>query len=184
MKNGRYKFSSRICCLIMSVWRQYECLRGTYLQQHEKILWREKSKKKNGRSQATRLLRFWETQTSFIQDTLHASPIRTISIFIQRSTFICVQGDRERGFSDNIHGDQKVSIHLIITYAFQQITPISQLTCFLPHYLVQFDCLAADRQGQGDTRLTLTPSVILNSKYVIVVSDWNCLKYFCVFFVL
>jgi hypothetical protein len=35
-----------------------------------------------------------------------------------------------------------------------------------------------------DTRLTLTPSVIHNSNYVITVSDWNCLKYFCVFFVL
>jgi hypothetical protein len=31
-------------------------------------------------------------------------------------------------------------------------------------------------------RLKLTPSVIPNSKYVIMVSDWNCLKYFCVFF--
>jgi hypothetical protein len=39
----------------------------------------------------------------------------------------------------------------------------------------------ADRQGQGDTRLTLTPPVIANSNYVIMVSDWNCLKYFCVF---
>jgi hypothetical protein len=35
----------------------------------------------------------------------------------------------------------------------------------------QFDCLAADRQGQVDTRLTLTPSVIPNSNYVIMVSD-------------
>jgi hypothetical protein len=43
------------------------------------------------------------------------------------------------------------------------------------------DCLAADRQGQGDTSLTLTPSVIPNSNYVIIVSEWNCLKYFCVF---
>jgi hypothetical protein len=34
---------------------------------------------------------------------------------------------------------------------------------------------------QGDTRLTLTPSIIPNSKYVIMISDWNCLKYFCVF---
>jgi hypothetical protein len=33
----------------------------------------------------------------------------------------------------------------------------------------QSDCLAADRQGQGDTKLTLTPSVIHN--YVIVASD-------------
>jgi hypothetical protein len=47
------------------------------------------------------------------------------------------------------------------------------------YYLTQSDCLAADRQGQGDTRLTLSPSVIPNSNYV---SDWNCLKYFCFFF--
>jgi hypothetical protein len=32
-----------------------------------------------------------------------------------------------------------------------------------------------------DTRLTLTPSVIPNSNYVIMVSDRNCLKYICVF---
>jgi hypothetical protein len=32
-----------------------------------------------------------------------------------------------------------------------------------------------------NTRLTLPPSVIPNSNYVIMVSDWNCLKYFCVF---
>jgi len=51
---------------------------------------RETSKKKNGKSQARRLLSCWEIQTSLIQDTLHAFPIRTISIFIQRSTFICV----------------------------------------------------------------------------------------------
>jgi hypothetical protein len=55
-----------------------------------------------------------------------------------------------------------------------------QHTSFLPHYLAQSDCLAADRQGQ-DTRLALTPSVIPNSDYVIMISDWNCLKYFCMF---
>jgi hypothetical protein len=43
------------------------------------------------------------------------------------------------------------------------------------------DCLEPDRQGQVDTRLTLAPSVIPNSKYVIMVSDWKCLKYFSVF---
>jgi hypothetical protein len=37
-------------------------------------------------------------------------------------------------------------------------------------------------QGHGDTRLTLTPSVISNSIYVVTVSEWSCLKYFCVFF--
>jgi hypothetical protein len=51
-------------------------------------------------------------------------------------------------------------------------------------YLAQSDCLAADRKGQGNTKLTLTPSVTPNSNYVIMISDWNCLKYFCVFFVL
>jgi hypothetical protein len=39
------------------------------------------------------------------------------------------------------------------------------------HYLAQSDCLAADRQNEGNTRLTLTPSVVLNSIYVITVSD-------------
>jgi hypothetical protein len=31
--------------------------------------------------------------------------------------------------------------------------------------------LAADRQGQGDTRLTLTPSAIPNSNYLIMVNE-------------
>jgi hypothetical protein len=51
-------------------------------------------------------------------------------------------------------------------------------------YLAESNCLAADRQGQEDTRLTLTLSVIPNSNYVIMVSDWNCLKYFCMFLIL
>jgi hypothetical protein len=55
-------------------------------------------------------------------------------------------------------------------------------TSFLPHYLAQSDCLAADHQGQADTRLILTPSVIPNSTYLIMVTDWNSLKYFCMFF--
>jgi hypothetical protein len=38
-------------------------------------------------------------------------------------------------------------------------------------YLVKSECLAADRQGQGDTRLALSPSVIPNSNYIIMVSD-------------
>jgi hypothetical protein len=52
------------------------------------------------------------------------------------------------------------------------------------YYLAPTDCLAGDRKGQGNTRLTLKPSVIPNSNHVIMVSDWNCLKHFCVFFVL
>jgi hypothetical protein len=59
------------------------------------------------------------------------------------------------------------------TYTLQQVTPLSKHTSFLPHHLAQSDCLAADRHGQGDTRLTLTPSVIPNSNYVIMVTDSN-----------
>jgi hypothetical protein len=55
-----------------------------------------------------------------------------------------------------IQGDLKVLVHN---------------TYFFPHYLDQSGCLAADRQGQGDTRLTLTPSVIPNSNYVIMVIE-------------
>jgi hypothetical protein len=39
-------------------------------------------------------------------------------------------------------------------------------------------------RARVDTRITLTPYVIHNSNYVIMISDRNCLKYFCVFFVL
>jgi hypothetical protein len=49
---------------------------------------------------------------------------------------------------------------------------------------VIFEVSSASLKGQGDTSLTLTPSVIPNSNYVITVSDCNCLKYFCMLFVL
>jgi hypothetical protein len=44
-----------------------------------------------------------------------------------------------------------------------------------------FKVSPASLQSFIDTRLTLTLSVIHSSNYVIMVSDWNCLKYFCVF---
>jgi hypothetical protein len=47
---------------------------------------------------------------------------------------------------------------------------------------VTFKLSPASLQTFIDTRLTLTPSVIPNSNYVIMVSEWNCLKYFCLFF--
>jgi hypothetical protein len=65
--------------------------------------------------------------------------------------------------------DQKVSVHLIVT--------IQKVTSSVQSVTRQ----SAARQGQGDTRLTLTPSAIPNSNYIIMVNDWNCLKYFCVF---
>jgi hypothetical protein len=60
--------------------------------------------------------------------------------------------------------------------------------CIISHFTLQIifkvspaSLHTADLQGQEDIRLTLTPSVIPNSNYVIMVSDGNCLKYFCVF---
>jgi hypothetical protein len=55
-------------------------------------------------------------------------------------------------------------------------------TAILQTFIHTPNCVLEHRQG--DTRLTLMPSVIPNSNYVFMVSDWNCLKYFYVFFVL
>jgi hypothetical protein len=65
-------------------------------------------------------------------------------------------------------GYHKISVHLMITI---QVTPLSQHTPFLPHHLAQSDCLAVDHRGQGDTKLTLMPSLIPDSHYVIMVRD-------------
>jgi len=45
---------------------------------------------------------------------------------------------------------------------------------------VTSDVQSVPRQSQGETRLTLTPSVISNFNYVITVGGWKCLKY-CIF---
>jgi hypothetical protein len=87
-------------------------------------------------------------------------------------------------FNNFIQSDRKVSVHLMITI--QKVkSNIQSVPRQCPdiywHYLTQSDCLAVDRQGQRYTSLTLTPSVIPNYNYVTMVSDWNCLKYFCVF---
>jgi hypothetical protein len=61
----------------------------------------------------------------------------------------------------------------------------SLCTWWLPYrnLKVMFKMSPASLQIFIGTRLTLTPSVILNSIYVIMVSDWNCLKRFlCVFY--
>jgi hypothetical protein len=44
-----------------------------------------------------------------------------------------------------------------------------------------FKVSPANLQTFMDTKPTLTPSVIPNFNYVIMVSDWNSLKYFCIF---
>jgi hypothetical protein len=46
---------------------------------------------------------------------------------------------------------------------------------------VMFKVSPASLRTFIDTRLTLTPSVIPNSNYVIMVIDWNWLTKFCVF---
>jgi hypothetical protein len=81
---------------------------------------------------------------------------------------------------DEVQSDQKVSVHLMII---QKVCVYIHTYIYIHTYLAQSDRLATDRQGQGDTRLTPT-SVIPNSNYVIMVNDWNCLKYLCVFVVL
>jgi hypothetical protein len=73
-----------------------------------------------------------------------------------------------------IQGDLKVSVHLMIT--------IQKVTSNVQSFPRQFPDIYI--YVYIDTRLTLTASVIPNSNYVIMVSDWNRLKYFCVFFVL
>jgi hypothetical protein len=86
----------------------------------------------------------------------------------------------------------RYTLRICNAYFSTRATVIAQTHLLLPYtgwpkyntiqyYLLQSDCLAADRQSQRDTRPTLTPSVIPNSNYVVTVSDWNCLKYFCVF---
>jgi hypothetical protein len=61
-------------------------------------------------------------------------------------------------------GDQNIYVHLMITT--QKVTIKVQ---------------SVPRQSPDIYWLTLTPSVLPNSNYVIMVSDWNRLKYFCVF---
>jgi hypothetical protein len=46
---------------------------------------------------------------------------------------------------------------------------------------VMFNVSLVSLQTFIDTRLTLAPLAISNSKYVMMVSDWNCLNHFCVF---
>jgi hypothetical protein len=65
-----------------------------------------------------------------------------------------------------VQSEQNVSAHLMITI--QKVTSNIQSA-------------PASLQGQGETRLTLTPSVIQNYNYVIMVSDCNCLNFLRVF---
>jgi hypothetical protein len=66
-----------------------------------------------------------------------------------------------------IQSDQNFSVHVRSSTNNTIITTQSSL----PHYMGQYGCIASDRQDQGDTRLRLTPSVILNYNYIIMVRD-------------
>jgi hypothetical protein len=59
-----------------------------------------------------------------------------------------------------LQSDQKVSVHLIVT-----------THVFLASLLGSIRLLGSRPPGPRGTRLTLTPSVIPNSNYVIMVSD-------------
>jgi hypothetical protein len=69
-----------------------------------------------------------------------------------------------------LNGDKKAPFIRWLHYRKLQVVfivfPVSLKT-----FIETPNCLAADRQGHEDTRLTLTPSVIPNSNYVIMVSD-------------
>jgi hypothetical protein len=76
------------------------------------------------------------------------------------------------------------NLSLTYTVSFYRIIRKSPCTWRSQHRQlpVMFKLSPASLQTFTDTRLTLTPSVISNSNYVIMVTDWNCLKYFFVFF--
>jgi hypothetical protein len=86
-------------------------------------------------------------------------------LFEYTECFIAPKGKKSGGEKSGELGGQMV-LEVILSTNTSSENATDQL-----HYLVQSGCLAADWQGQGDTRLTLTPSVIYNSKYVIMVSD-------------
>jgi hypothetical protein len=67
----------------------------------------------------------------------------------------------------NSAGWSKISLQLMITI--QTVTSNVQFPLSVSRHLLT---------RQGDIRLPLTPSVTPHSNYVIMVSDWNCLKYF------
>jgi hypothetical protein len=75
----------------------------------------------------------------------------------------------KKQFIRKLQGDQKVSVSWWLQYRKLQ---------------VMFKVSPANHQTFIDTRLTLTPSVISKPNYVIMVSEWNCLKCVRVFFVL
>jgi hypothetical protein len=78
------------------------------------------------------------------------------------------------------------SLYIYIQYIYRMIKSI----CAPDDYSTRLSCLTTclnvtawqpTARARGETRLILTPPVIHNSNYVIMVSDWNSLKYFCVF---
>jgi hypothetical protein len=67
-------------------------------------------------------------------------------------------------------GDKNVSVHTMITI--RKVTRnVQSVPASLQTFIDTPKC----------TRPTPTPSVIPNSNYVIMVSDWNCIKYFTFF---
>jgi hypothetical protein len=67
-----------------------------------------------------------------------------------------------------IQGDKDVSVQVMTT-----VQKVSSLQTIIDTP----NCVLENRQGQGNTRLTPTPSVITNSNYNTMARDWNCLKH-------
>jgi hypothetical protein len=106
-------------------------------------------------------LRNWNGQIA-VTRRVEAVPARYRNLYHFLSANSCIHS--------NIQGDQKSLCTWWLQYRKLQV-------------IFKSDCLGTHRQGHGDTRLTLTPFVIPNCNYVIMVSDWNGLKYFVCFYI-
>jgi hypothetical protein len=72
-------------------------------------------------------------------------------------------------FPYNVQGDQKVSVHLMITVHYNTLQVMLKVSpASLQTFIDTPNCVLEDRVQY---RLTLTPSLIPNSNYVITVND-------------
>jgi hypothetical protein len=115
---------------------------------------------------------------------VHSYQQQAVAIYIN----ICImwhKGTSEYFPYCQLHHDTQSHCNMLHSYkqhrpAFYRV--IKKPLWWSQYNTVTFKVSPASLQTFIDTRLTLTPSVIPNSNYVIMISDWYCLKYFCLFF--
>jgi len=103
MKSGSYKFSSRNCCLIKSVCRQYKCLQRTYFQQQKEKRQREilvgkrlrrKMEKKSGEETSVLL---GDTNISYSRHTARLSYQKNFHIHTEKYIYMCTGRPKKEG---------------------------------------------------------------------------------------